>query len=128
MRLSEVIISIVIFFLALICFSESYTVFIKNERKIKGNSEYSVEILKTDKKLRKEIKAINVPYWKNTEKEVFKEMERIMMLNLGDNVKISSVKIIKNENGIFEGLSIAWSYKERFFETRDEFCFCGILK
>lgn len=121
MRLSELIISIVIFVLIGIVTLESFAIFEMNYKKTEDAIFESEKLIQIDNELRTYITNINLPYWKNKKKICEKERNKIMNLDFGKEYEILSANIIENEKTEIIGISIIWKYRNRRVETKELF-------
>ena len=119
MKLIDVIAAVIIFAISSVCFLQGYTYVEKNRTGVTKSSEDSSVILKTDYLIRKKIKAIKIPYWKNFSNQIENEMITIGSSQFKEDIKIISVEIIKKGKTI-NGLKVLWSYKDKKFETIEE--------
>ena len=120
MRISEVLISILIFCLTSICFLQVLPFFSKGEEKTKTGIKDSILILENDEKIRNEIRKIEIPYWKNTD-NVYQSYILGSKNNLTlEGAEILSVEALKNK-GRVEGLKVLWIYKNKKIETEERF-------
>lgn len=120
MRISEVLISILIFCLTSICFLQVLPFFSKGEEKTKTGIKDSILILENDEKIRNEIRKIEIPYWKNTD-NVYQSYILGSKNNLTlEGAEILSVEALKNK-GRTEGLKVLWIYKNKKIETEERF-------
>ncbi len=120
MRISEVLISILIFCLTSICFLQVLPFFSKGEEKTKTGIKDSILILENDEKIRNEIRKIEIPYWKNTD-NVYQSYILGIKNNLTlEGAEILSVEALKNK-GRVEGLKVLWIYKNKKIETEERF-------
>ena len=120
MRISEVLISILIFCLTSICFLQVLPFFSKEEEKTKTGIKDSILILENDEKIRNEIRKIEIPYWKNTD-NVYQSYILGIKNNLTlEGAEILSVEALKNK-GRVEGLKVLWIYKNKKIETEERF-------
>lgn len=120
MRISEVLISILIFCLTSICFLQVLPFFSKGEEKTKTGIKDCILILENDEKIRNEIRKIEIPYWKNTD-NVYQSYILGIKNNLTlEGAEILSVEALKNK-GRTEGLKVLWIYKNKKIETEERF-------
>ena len=119
MKLIDVIAAVIIFAISSVCFLQGYTYVEKNRTGVTKSLEDSSVILKTDYLIRKKIKSIEIPYWKNFSNQIENEMITIGSSQFKEDIKIISVEIIKKGKTI-NGLKVLWSYKDKKFETIEE--------
>lgn len=119
MKLIDVIAAVIIFAISSVCFLQGYTYVEKNRTGVTKSLENSSVILKTDYLIRKKIKDIKIPYWKNFSNQIENEMITIGSSQFKEDIKIISVEIIKKGKTI-NGLKVLWSYKDKKFETIEE--------
>lgn len=120
MKISEVLISIIIFSLISVCLLYSLPIFNKAEVNAKSRLNDCVKILETDEKIRNEIREIKIPYWENTEK--FCKLHDMEFMNhvVPDGTEILSMDPLII-NGKTEGLRVLWIYKNKTLETEERF-------
>lgn len=120
MKLTDIVFAVIIFSITSICFLQGYIGMEKNGLGVMNSIQNSNTVLQTDFLIRRKIKSVKIPYWKNAEKEV--ELEKIEILNseFGDGIKIVSVETVKNKTNI-DGFKVSWTYKNKKIETIEEF-------
>lgn len=127
MKVSEIFISILIFLLVCMCAGESFIYFSKNQKKINLLISESETVLSTDIKIRKNIRNIKIPYWKNAKNLMEKEREKLLSTDLNKEVKILSIEVNENKKDEISGLKVLWLYKGKVHETNEEFIFGKII-
>lgn len=121
MKLSELIFTISFFLISCAVFSASLINVRRGVNKAATFSKKAVALLDTDALIRKEIKKINIPYWKNFDKEF--ENEKI---TLEEKLKISSetkgfetanISSVYDRKHYCEGIKVEWKLNGRKYET-----------
>lgn len=121
MKLSELIISIVIFVLIGVVTLESFTIFEMNYKNTEEAIFESEKLIQIDNKLRTYIGNINIPYWKNKKRICDREINKLMELDFGKKCEILSANIVEDEKTDIIGISIIWKYRNRRIETKELF-------
>lgn len=118
MKLTEVFICILIFVLSIATLLSTLTNI--NQKTVNIHSyEMKVNyVMKTDLRLRDEIRSISTCYWKNFNNEVKEKVLYLSSLQI-DDVQIQSVKVIDDKVKKIQGIEIVWSYKNKEYVTRE---------
>lgn len=120
MKLTELIIALAVFLIACTAFSSSLI----NVRRGVGRSEdYSnraLALLDADASIRREIKKIKVPYWKNFEKEFEKEKtvleEHLKVLGNEKGFEINGIDCVYDRSHKSEGVKVNWKIYGKEYE------------
>lgn len=70
MKLTELLVATAVFIMAAAVFTASFITVRRSILKSEAVSKSAVSLLETDEFLRKEIKCLDVPYWKNFNREL----------------------------------------------------------
>ena len=116
MKLTELLISIAIFTIVVGTTVNAYTSFIKNSNRLEIETRNADKVLVTDFKIRKEIKDIKIPYWKNVNTEFIKYITQLKQTNYNDSISIINVEPLKNSKGIVKGLIVTWNYQDKTYK------------
>lgn len=126
MKLTEILVAIVVFIIASTVFTAS---FINARKSIVKTEEYSkkaIEILEKDFLIRKEIRKIEVPYWKSFEKEFQKEKivfeEQLKILASKNEMEIISVSSVYDKKKKAEGIKVEWMTCNKKYESQEFIC------
>lgn len=123
MKLNEVMVAIVIFVIVSTLFASAAVDVRKGILKGEGHSRTAMELLKIDEVFRKEIKKIEIPYWKNFEKEFAKTklqfMEHLEEINIEGSPEIVSLEAVLDEKYCTEGIRIEWKHKGKTYVTQE---------
>lgn len=126
MKLTEILVAIAVFISASAVFTASFINVRKNIAKTEEYSKKAVEILKKDFIIRKEIRKIEVPYWKSFEKEFEKEKkvieERLKFLASKNEMEIISVSPVYDKKQKREGIKVEWMSCNKKYESREFIC------
>lgn len=122
MRIIEVMCSILIFSLTILCVALSFTTVIKNERKTEDSVKSSLRILEADYRLREKVRQIDVSYWKNMEIDLMEKINNGFFEVDFEEISIVDIKEKRNEDGLIVALCIKWSYREKIYETIEGLC------
>ena len=110
MKLTEVIVAVAIFLIACAVFSASLINVRRSVDRSEAFSKNAVALLDTDTLIRKEIKKINVPYWKNFDSEFKKEKilleENLKNIGKDKGFEVESVSSVYNRKRRSEGIKI----------------------
>ena len=123
MKLTEVIVAVAIFLIACAVFSASLI----NVRRVVDRSEAfsknAVELLDTDTLIRKEIKRINVPYWKSFDSEFKREKilleENLKNIGKDKGFEVESVCYVYDRRHRSEGIKIEWKIYGRKYVCQE---------
>lgn len=123
MKLTEVIVAVAIFLIACTVFSATLI----NVRRIVDRSEAfsknAVVLLDTDTLIRKEIKKINVPYWKSFDREFEKEKilleENIKNICKDKGFEVESVSSVYDRKHHSEGIKVVWKIYGRKYSCQE---------
>lgn len=121
MKLTEIIISLLIFSLTVSCFFYSFEFLNKTGKRFIYTLSESKAILITDEELRSEINNCQITYWQNAKRSILSLEQKILNKKFHGNIKIISVEKIFDKNGMPEGLIVYWSYKNICLETKEKF-------
>lgn len=121
MKLTEIIISLLIFSLTVSCFFYSFEFLNKTGKRFIYTLSESKAILITDEELRSEINNCQITYWQNAKRSILSLEQKILNKKFHGNIKIISVEKIIDKNGMPEGLIVYWSYKNICLETKEKF-------
>ena len=121
MKLTEIIISLLIFSLTVSCFFYSFEFLNKTGKRFIYTLSESKAILITDEELRLEINNCQITYWQNAKRSILSLEQKILNKKFHENIKIISVEKIIDKNGMPEGLIVYWSYKNICLETKEKF-------
>lgn len=119
MKLTEILICTVIFLIVSMICLESYTNVSSKADNIKRSNASTDIVMKNDALIRKEIKAVNLCYWKNFDNEVKDDLERMQLLKLKGGAKvISASKIYSNKVNEY-GIRIEWNLNGKKYITQE---------
>ena len=119
MNLTELLASLAIFLTASSAFTESLISVKQNiERSVK-KSESAVMLLETDSALRKKIRSLEIPYWKNFDSSFKPLKENLELFCEEKGIKAVSVCSVYDKKRRVEGIKIEWMHDGKKYETRE---------
>ncbi|WP_318663323.1 hypothetical protein [Treponema sp.] len=123
MKLTEVIVAVAIFLIACAVFSASLINVRRSVDRSEAFSKNAVALLDTDTLIRKEIKKINVPYWKNFDSEFKKEKilleENLKNIGKDKGFEVESVSFVYDRKHRSEGIKIEWKIYGRKYVCQE---------
>ncbi|MDD5811795.1 MAG: hypothetical protein PUD17_06810 [Treponema sp.] len=123
MKLTEVIVAVAIFLIACTVFSASLINVMRGVDRSEAFSKNAVALLDTDTIIRKEIKKINVPYWKSFDSEFKKEKilleESLKNIGKDKGFKVESVSSVYDRKRRSEGIKIEWKIYGRKYVCQE---------
>ena len=123
MKLTEVIVAVAIFLIACAVFSVSLINVRRGVDRSEAFSKKAVALLDTDTLIRKEIKKINVPYWKSFDSELKKEKilleENLKNIGKDKGFEVESVSSVYNRKRRSEGIKIEWKIYGRKYVCQE---------
>ena len=123
MKLTEVIVAVAIFLIACAVFSVSLINVRRGVDRSEAFSKNAVALLDTDTLIRKEIKKINVPYWKSFDSELKKEKilleENLKNIGKDKGFEVESVSSVYNRKRRSEGIKIEWKIYGRKYVCQE---------
>lgn len=126
MKLTEILVAIVVFIIASTVFTASFINVRKSIVKTEEYSKKAIEILEKDFLIRKEIRKIEVPYWKSFEKEFQKEKkvfeEQLKILASKNEMEIVSVSSVYDKKKKAEGIKVEWMTCNKKYESQEFIC------
>lgn len=126
MKLTEILVAIVVFIIASAVFTASFINVRKSIVKTEEYSKKAIEILEKDFLIRKEIRKIEVPYWKSFEKEFQKEKkvfeEQLKILASKNEMEIISVSSVYDKKKKAEGIKVEWMTCNKKYESQEFIC------
>lgn len=119
MNLTELLASLAIFLTASSAFTESLISVKQNiERSVK-KSESAVMLLETDSALRKKIRSLEIPYWKNFDSSFKPLKENLELFCEEKGIEAVSVCSVYDKKRKAEGIKIEWMHDGKKYETRE---------
>lgn len=126
MKLTEILVAIVVFIIASTVFTASFINVRKSIVKTEEYSKKAIEILEKDFLIRKEIRKIEVPYWKSFEKEFQKGKkvfeEQLKILASKNEMEIISVSSVYDKKKKAEGIKVEWMTCNKKYESQEFIC------
>ncbi len=119
MKLTEIIISIVIFLIVTVVCLESYTNVLSKTDSIKRLIGATDVVLKNDALIRKEIKSVDLCYWKNFDNEVKDDLARLQFLHLKGSARVASVRTIYDKKINEYGIRVEWNFDGKEYVTQE---------
>lgn len=119
MRLSELLISLALFLLASALFTSSFVNLKSSSSATESALLTNAATINTDSLLRNEIRQIEIPYWKNFEKEYEIQKEKLFQFALQKNIEILSVSTVYDKAHNSEGIRIEWKKGNKIFVTQE---------
>ena len=123
MKLTEVIVAVAIFLIACAVFSASLINVRRSVDRSEAFSKNAVALLDTDTLIRKEIKKINVPYWKSFDSEFRKEKilleEKLKNIVKDKGFEVESVSSVYGRKHRSEGIKIEWKIYGRKYVCQE---------
>lgn len=119
MRLSELFVCIALFLLFAVIFSEAFAGICMREKNIRSSILDVVAVIQADRKIRREMRAIPVSYWKNFTHETSGVIKRMEQMKIAKGVEIISVKKVYGEKKRVDGIQIAWEYKGKIYVAQE---------
>lgn len=123
MKLTEVIVAVAIFLIACAVFSASLINVRRSVDRSEAFSKNAVALLDTDTLIRKEIKKINVPYWKSFDSEFKKEKilleENLKNIGKDKGFEVESVSSVYDRKHRSEGIKIGWKIYGRKYVCQE---------
>ncbi len=123
MKLTEVIVAVAIFLIACAVFSASLINVRRSVDRSEAFSKNAVALLDTDTLIRKEIKKINVPYWKSFDSEFRKEKilleENLKNIGKDKGFEVESVSSVYDRKHRSEGIKIEWKIYGRKYVCQE---------
>lgn len=127
MRLSELLISIGIFAIAVSTTFGAYTGFIKNSNRLEKVTLEADTVLMTDMDIRRKIQSINIPYWHNANTDSQVYLNLLKQSEYRKGVYIVKTESLKNGNGVVKGIKTTWNYENKTYETKELFSSNSLL-
>lgn len=121
MKITELLISIVIFSLVMIASFTCYVTFMKNQNRVLEETKNAESVLEIDNQIRKKIESCKIPYYENSEKKVELFMQQLLYNNYFTNCEVVNSCVIMDKNKNFVGLEVEWKYKEKLYKTKELF-------
>lgn len=128
MKLTELLISIVIFSLVLTVSFSSYISIVKNQNNIKEKILDADKVLEIDNQIRNKIRLIKIAYYENFIEKAKLQSKEILLQKICDDVQIKSSALIINNNKNPIGLEVEWNYKSATYKTKEHFSSMPILE
>ena len=123
MKLTEVIVAVAIFLIACAVFSASLINVRRGVDRSEAFSKNAVALLDTDTLIRKEIKRINVPYWKSFDSEFKKEKilleENLKNIGKEKGFEVESVSSVYDRKRRSEGIKVEWKIYGRKYVCQE---------
>ena len=123
MKLSEVVVAVAIFLMACAVFSASLINVRRGVDRSEAFSKNAVVLLDVDTLIRKEIKKINVPYWKSFDREFEKEKilleENLKNIGKEKGFEVESVSSVYDRKRHSEGIKVEWKIYGRKYASRE---------
>ena len=120
MRLTELIIAAAIFLLAVAVFSAGLITVRRSVGEAEEVSEQAVYLLDTDSLIRKELRKIKVPYWKNFDSEFEKEKvileENLKRLGEERGFEVTGICSVYDKSHNAEGIKVTWQCHGKGYE------------
>ena len=111
----EIIVSISIFLIISSCLSFPFYTAVTSISKSIKTMETAVIILQTDRLIRKEINAFNIPYFMNSHEPIERFKNNLWYSGLGKNIK--EISVIYSNNGIPRGLNVQFNVNAKRIST-----------
>ena len=123
MKLTEVIVAVAIFLIACAVFSVSLINVRRGVDRSEAFSKNAVALLDTDTIIRKEIKRINVPYWKTFDSEFKREKilleENLKNIGKDKGFEVESVSSVYDRKRRSEGIKVEWKIYGRKYVCQE---------
>ena len=123
MKLTEVIVAVAIFLIACAVFSASLINVRRGVYRSESFSKNAAALLDADTLIRKEIKKINVPYWKNFDREFEKEKilleENLKNIGKDKGFEVEGVSSVYDRKRRSEGIKVEWKACGRKYASRE---------
>ena len=123
MRMTELIVAITIFLIACAVFTASLINVRRSVSRSEDFSKSAVVLLDTDALIRKEIKKIDIPYWKSFDREFEKEKivleEKLRFLGQSRGFEINGISCVYDRKNFSEGIKVEWNIYGRKYVCQE---------
>ena len=119
MKLTEILICIVIFLIVSVVCLESYTNLRSKTDSINKLNISTDVLMKNDSLIRKEIKSVELCYWKCFDNEVKDDLIRMQHLKLQGGANVTSVRKIYDNKIKEYGIQIEWDLNGKKYVTQE---------
>lgn len=119
MKLTEILICTLIFLIVSMVSLEAYTNVRSKTDSIKRLNVSTDIVMKNDALIRKEIKAVDLCYWKNFDNEIKDDIARLQLLKLKGEANITSVRKIYDNKTKKYGIRIEWNLNGKTYITQE---------
>lgn len=123
MKFTEIIVAAAIFLIACAVFSASLINVRRGVSRSEDFSKNAVALLNADALIRKEIKKINVPYWKNFDREFENKKivleEKLKNIGKEKGFEVESVSSIYDRKRCSEGIKVEWKIYGRKYVCQE---------
>lgn len=119
MKLTEILVSIMIFLISTTAFLGVFANFQRISKKTSMVTETASAVITADYLLRREIQEIKIPYWRNFHKASNSLIEKISNLNKDLGIEIVDVKAFYEKSHAAEGIQVDWNLNGKNYVTRE---------
>lgn len=119
MKLTEILICTLIFLIVSMVCLETFTNVRSKVDGIKRSNVSTDIVMKNDVLIRKEIKSVDLCYWKNFDNEVQDDLERMQLFKLKGGAKVVSARKIYSNKVNEYGIRIEWDLDGKKYITQE---------
>lgn len=123
MRLSELVTAISIFIISSSVSAAAFMTIRKNILRHEDFSRQAAALLDCDDLIRKEIKKIKIPYWKNFEKETERQKpsleEHLQILGREKGIKINGITFVHDRKHNADGIKVEWEKDGKKYTSQE---------
>lgn len=119
MKLTEVLVCIAIFLITCVTLMSTFTNVRRNVLKSQDSSRSVSGLLRADSLLRKEIRMLDIPYWKCFSREYELDKEKLLIIAAENGIEVSSINSVYDEKNRVDGVEIEWNLGGKSFVTKE---------
>ena len=119
MKLTEVLASVAIFLVASAAFMGAFTNVRRCVQKSQDSAGKVSSLLRTDFLLRKQIRMLDIPYWKCFSREYEVEKEKLLLFAAENGIGVRSVASVYDAEHGAEGIEVEWTFDGKSIATRE---------
>ena len=119
MKLTEIIISMAIFLICAIVFLNTLVNVTKSVTKSTAKTNQVSSIISIDYAIRKDIRTIEIPYWKNISSYYSTIENHLLLLEAEKGITITSVSPVYNKKHKREGIQVIWTTNNKQYITTE---------
>jgi hypothetical protein len=119
MKLTEVLASVAIFLIASVAFMGTFTNVRRCVKKSQDSAKKVSSLLTSDSLLRKQIRMMDIPYWKCFSREYEVEKEKLLLFAAENGIGVRSVASVYDAEHGAEGIEVEWIFDGKSIVTRE---------